>query len=117
MIDGRTELHQRRFYIASVLVVFAILRPNGNLPENGMDEVCVDVLFVQRGPDCELDARDYVSIGSIGRPRTGRCFLDLHVAPHAGVYPTVRNSSNGRALPIPFLGELADPASGRQIAF
>lgn len=98
-------------------MVFAILGPNGKLPENGMDEVCVNVFFTQRRPDCELDARDYVSIGRISRPRTGRCFFDLHVAPHAGVYPTVGNSSNGRALPIPFPGELADSASGRRIAF
>jgi hypothetical protein len=27
-----------------------------------MDEVCVNVFFAQRGADCELDARNYVSL-------------------------------------------------------
>ena len=34
-----------------------------------MDEVCVNVFFVQRGPDCELDAGNYVSPGLIRRPQ------------------------------------------------
>src|SRR5215469_1625286 len=65
-----------------------------------MDEVCVNVFFVQRGPDCELDARNYVSLGLILRLRTGGCFFDLHVAPHAAVYRSVGSSSNGQELPI-----------------
>ena len=61
MIHGLAELHQRRFYVTSVLFFFPIFRLSGNLPANGMDEVCVNVFFVQRGADCELDARNDVS--------------------------------------------------------
>src|SRR6516164_4269426 len=100
MIHGLTKLHQCRFYVTSVLFVSLILILSGNLPEDGMDEVCVNVFFVQRGPDCELDARNYVSLGLIRRPRTGDCFFDLHVAPHAAVYRSLRSSSNGQELPI-----------------
>jgi hypothetical protein len=101
MIHGFTELHQRRFYVTSVLFVSPILRLCSNLPENGMDEVCVNVFFVQRGPDCELDARNDVSL-SLSRLRTGGCFFDLQVAPHPAVYRSVRNSSNGREIPSCF---------------
>ena len=87
MIHGLTELHQRRLYVTNVRFVSRILRLSGNLPENGMDEVCVNVFFVQRGPDCELDAREYVSLGLICRPRTGSCFFDLHVAPSCRCLP------------------------------
>src|SRR5713101_6777429 len=106
MIQGLTELHQRRFYVTNVLFVSPTLRLSGNLPENGMNEVCVNVFSVQRGPDCELDARKYVSLGLICRPRAGGCFFDLHVAPHAAVYRSVRNSSNGHDLPIPSQGRI-----------
>jgi len=117
MIHGFTELHQRRFYVTSVLFVSPILGLSGNLPENGVDEVCFNVFFVQRGSECELDARKYVSLGLICRPQTSGCFFDLHVAPHAVVYRSVVNSSNGQELPIPFLGRIGRPCVQQSITF
>lgn len=48
-------------------------------------------------------------------PRAGNCFSDLHVAPRAGIYRSVQNSSNEHELPIPFL--LVDSAPRQPIAF
>ena len=60
-----------------------------------MDKVADNVFFVQRRANRELDARNHVCLRFAHRPRTGGRFLDFHVAPHAAIYRSVRNSSNG----------------------
>lgn len=75
MVHGFSELHQRRSYVTCLLLVSRILRLGENLPQNGMDEIRVNVFFVQRGADRELDARNYAFPSLIRRPRTGQLFL------------------------------------------
>jgi hypothetical protein len=72
MIHSLTELHQRRFYVTNVLFVSSTL--SGNLPENGMNEVCVNVFFVQRGPDCELDFASMFLLASFVVPEPAVAF-------------------------------------------
>ncbi len=72
--------------------------------QNGIDEVCVNVFFAQRGADRELDARNYVRLRFVRLPRNGGFFFDLHVAPHAAVYRNVQNPSNGVDHPVGVTG-------------
>ena len=95
LISSRTELHQRRFYVTSVLLVSQVLRLGENPAQNGMDEIRVNVFFVQQSADRELDARNYVRLRFIRLPRNGSFFFKLLVAPHAAVYRNVQNQSNG----------------------
>jgi hypothetical protein len=43
----------------------------------------------------ELDARNYVCLRLVSRPRNGDSFFNLQVAPQSAVYRNDRNSSNG----------------------